>query len=105
MVPCQAPEKGSWLLSFDYSMVGIDMASEIKRCVREMNHIDSIEAAVNWCAEESADVEFSNNVGARRVWVKIPGHPVVVRESLVDAVNVLNDIIRKRKSDESMYIW
>jgi hypothetical protein len=44
-------------------------------------------------------------VGARRVRVKIPGHPVVVRESLVDAVNVLNDIIRKRKSDESIYIW
>ena len=67
MVTCQAPEKDPWLLPFDYSMGGIDMASEIKRCVREMNHIDSIEEAVNWCAEESADVEFSNNVGVSRV--------------------------------------
>ena|GEM_PF-1435109 len=92
-------------MPFSYITGGIDTASEIKRCVKDMNHIDSIEEAVNWCAEESADVEFSNNVGVRRVWVKIPGHPVVVRESLVDAVNVLNDIVRKRKSDESMYIW
>jgi hypothetical protein len=45
------------------------------------------------------------NVGVLRVRVKIPGHPVVVRVSLVDAVNVLNDIIRKRKSDESMYTY
>ena len=68
-------------------------------------YIDNVEKAVEWCIEESADVEFSNNVGMHRVWVKIPGHPVVVRESLVEAVNVLNDIIRKRRSDECVYIW
>ena len=71
-----------------------------------MSHcIDNIEKAVEWCIEESADVEFSNNVGVRRVWVKIPGHPVVVRESLIEAVNVLSEIIRKRRSDECLYIW
>ncbi len=81
------------------------MASEIKRSNREMNHITNIEDAVQWCAEESADVEFSNNVGVRRVWVKVSGHPVVVRETLVEAVNVLNDIVRKRRSEECLYIW
>lgn len=81
------------------------MASEIKRSNKDMAHIDNAEQAVQWCAEESADVEFSNNVGVRRVWVRIPGHPVVVRETLIDAVNVLNEIVRKRKSDESLYIW
>jgi hypothetical protein len=70
-----------------------------------MNHITNIEDAVQWCAEESADVEFSNNVGVRRVWVKVSGHPVVVRETLVEAVNVLNDIVRKRRSEECLYIW
>lgn len=82
-----------------------NMASEIKRSNREMNHITNIEDAVQWCAEESADVEFSNNVGVRRVWVKVSGHPVVVRETLVEAVNVLNDIVRKRRSEECLYIW
>ena len=81
------------------------MASDIKRSNREMNHITNIEDAVQWCAEESADVEFSNNVGVRRVWVKVSGHPVVVRETLVEAVNVLNDIVRKRRSEECLYIW
>ncbi len=81
------------------------MASEIKRCYKEMAHIDTTEQAVQWCADESADVEFSNNVGVRRVWVRIQGHPVVVRETLIDAVKVLNEIVRKRKSDESLYIW
>lgn len=81
------------------------MATELKRSVKEMNPIANIEDAVQWCAEESADVEFSNNVGVRRVWVKIPGHPVVVRETLVEAVSVLNDIVRKRKCEECLYIW
>jgi hypothetical protein len=81
------------------------MAIEQKRSIKEMNPITNIEAAVQWCAEESADVEFSNNVGVRRVWVKIPGHPVVVRETLVEAVSVLNDIVRKRRCDECLYIW
>jgi hypothetical protein len=81
------------------------MAIELKRSVKEMSPITNIEDAVQWCAEESADVEFSNNVGVRRVWVKIPGHPVVVRETLVEAVSVLNDIVRKRKCEECLYIW
>ncbi len=81
------------------------MAIEQKRSIKEMNPIMNIEDAVQWCAEESADVEFSNNVGVRRVWVKIPGHPVVVRETLVEAVSVLNDVVRKRRSDECLYIW
>jgi chorismate-pyruvate lyase len=81
------------------------MASEIKRHDKEMAHIDTTEQAVQWCSDESADVEFSNNVGVRRVWVRVSGHPVVVRETLIEAVNVLNDMIRKRKSDECMYIW
>jgi hypothetical protein len=76
-----------------------------ERRTRDMNQICSVEDAVQWCVEESADVEFLNNVGVRRVWVKIPGHPVVVRDNLVEAVNVLNDIVRKRKSDECLYIW
>ncbi len=70
-----------------------------------MTHIDTTDDAVQWCVAESADVEFSSNVGVRRVWVRIPGHPVVVRETLVEAVKVLNDIVRKRKSDECLYIW
>ncbi len=81
------------------------MSSEPRRCDKEMTHIDTTEEAVQWCVEESADVEFSNNVGVRRVWVRIPGHPVVVRETLVEAVKVLNDIVRKRKSEECLYIW
>ncbi len=81
------------------------MATELKRSIKEMNPITNIEDAVQWCVQESADVEFSNNVGVRRVWVKIPGHPVVVRETLVEAVSVLNDIVRKRRCDECLYIW
>jgi chorismate-pyruvate lyase len=84
---------------------GYTMASETKRCDKEMTHIDTTEQAVQWCSDESADVEFSNNVGVRRVWVRVSGHPVVVRETLIEAVNVLNDMIRKRKSDECLYIW
>lgn len=37
------------------------MASEIKRCYKEMAHINTTEQAVQWCADESADAEFSNN--------------------------------------------
>jgi len=81
------------------------LASELRRSFREMSHIDTVEEAVQWCAEESADVEFSSNVGVHRVWVKIPGHPVVVRETLIEAVNVLHDIVRKRRCDECLYIW
>jgi hypothetical protein len=81
------------------------LASEIGRHFKEMSHIDTVEQAVQWCADESADVEFSNNVGVHRVWVKITGHPVVVRETLIEAVNVLNDIVRKRRCDECIYIW
>jgi hypothetical protein len=44
------------------------MASEIKRCVRKMDHIDSIEEVVNWCAEGSADVAFSKILGSCLTW-------------------------------------
>ena len=81
------------------------MSSELNRSVRDLNHITSIEDAVQWCARESADVEFSDNIGVRRVWVKVTGHPVVVRETLVEAVDVLSEIVRKRRSEECQYIW
>ena len=81
------------------------MSSELNRSIRDLNHITNIEDAVQWCARESADVEFSDNIGVRRVWVKVTGHPVVVRETLVEAVDVLSDIVRKHKSEECQYIW
>lgn len=81
------------------------MSSELNRSVRDLNHIASIEDAVQWSARESADVEFSDNIGVRRVWVKVTGHPVVVRETLVEAVDVLSEIVRKRRSEECQYIW
>ncbi len=70
-----------------------------------MNCITSVDDAVQWCVEESADVEFLNNLGVRRVWIKVQGHPVVVRDTLLEAVSVLNDIIKKRRSEECLYIW
>jgi len=73
--------------------------------VRSSGRISTVEDAVQWCAKESADVEFSDNVGVRRVWVKVSGHPVVVRETLIEAVDVLSEIIRKKRSDECCYIW
>jgi len=85
--------------------VGFIMASEYNRFIRESNQITNIEDAVQWCARESADVEFSDNIGVRRVWVKVTGHPVVVRETLVEAVDVLSEIVRKRRSEECQYIW
>jgi hypothetical protein len=81
------------------------LSSELNRSIRDLNHITNIEDAVQWCARESADVEFSDNIGVRRVWVKVTGHPVVVRETLVEAVDVLSDIVRKHKSEECQYIW
>jgi hypothetical protein len=81
------------------------MASEYNRFIRESNQITNIEDAVQWCARESADVEFSDNIGVQRVWVKVTGHPVVVRETLVEAVDVLSEIVRKRRSEECQYIW
>jgi len=81
------------------------MESEFNRSVRELNHITNIEDAVQWCARESADVEFSDNIGVQRVWVKVTGHPVVVRETLTEAVGVLSEIVRKRRSEECRYIW
>jgi hypothetical protein len=85
--------------------VGFIMASEYNRFIRESDQITNIEDAVQWCARESADVEFSDNIGVRRVWVKVTGHPVVVRETLVEAVDVLSEIVRKRRSEECQYIW
>lgn len=81
------------------------MAGEFNMSVRELSHITNTDDAVQWCARESADVEFSDNVGVRRVWVKVAGHPTVVRETLVEAVDVLSAIVRKRRSEECQYIW
>jgi hypothetical protein len=82
-----------------------DAANRSERSERGTEKISCIEDAVKWCVNESADVEFLNNLGVKRVWLKVQGHPVVVRDTLVDAVNVLNELVRKRKSEECLYIW
>ena len=81
------------------------MAIESKSTDNTQNRITTVEDAIRWCSEQAADVEFSDNTGVSRVWVKVAGHPEVVRETLIDAVNVLDELVRKRRLEECSYIW
>ncbi len=81
------------------------MGCEPKRIADTQKHITTVEDAVLWCSEESADVEFSSNSSVPRVWIKVAGHPVVLRGTFLDAVHVLCAIVHKHKSEEYKYIW